>query len=345
MVKGNYAHDVRRIHEKYGDAVRLAPNEVSFATPKAWQDIYDQRPDHLTFPKNGMWLKLPNGKPDPGMATTTNIVDHARMRKLMENSFTYKALKSQEAIIQSYVTLLMTKFRDIAVSEGPEGWKGGIVNVSDWFNFTTFDIVGDLSFGESFGCLENSKYHPWVAVIFGYIQAAVISTMVRHYPTLETIGMKLIPKSLLKKQKDHYQRSIEKINRRMNLETQRSDFVTPLIKNNKDYQNMSLEEIEATFNSVILAGSETTATTLSGIANNLIQHPHVLAKLVSEVRGTFSQEEDITMTSTKNLPYLNAVICEGLRVCSPLPGGIPRMAPPGGGTVCGRWLPGNVSNF
>lgn len=342
MVKGNYVHDVRRIHEKHGDAVRLAPNEVSFATPQAWHDVFDQRPDHLTFPKNPIWYKLPNGKPDPGLATTTNIVNHARMRKLMENAFTYKALKAQEAIIQSYVTLLMTRFQEIALSAEPDG---GVVNVSDWFNFITFDIVGDLGFGEPFNCLKDSKYHPWVAMIFNYVKAMVITTMTRYYPSIEAISMKLVPKSLLKKQEDHYQLAVDKIHRRMNLETQRPDFVTPLIKNNKDYQEMSMEEIEASLNIVIFAGSETTATALTGIINNLIQYPHVLQKLVSEIRENFSKEEDITMTSTKDLPYLNAVVSEGMRTCSPTAGGMPRIAPSGGGTVCGRWLPPNVSWF
>lgn len=344
MVKGNYAHDVRTIHEKYGDAVRLAPNEVSFAAPEAWHDVFDQRPDHLTFPKNPLWMKLPNGKQDPGLATTTNIANHARMRKLMENSFTYRALKSQEAVIQSYVMLLMIRFQEMAVSEGP---KGGVVNVSDWFNYLTFDIVGDLGFGESFNCLKNSESHPWVAMICNYVPAMVFVTMARFYPTFETIGMKLVPKSLLKKQEDHFRFAVEKIHRRMNLETQRPDFVTPLIRDNKDYQEMSMEEIEATLNAIIVAGSETTATALSGITNHLIQPrcSHVLQKLVSEIRESFAKEEDITMTSAKDLPYLNAVISEGLRACSPAPGGLPRMAPPGGGTVCGRWVPGNVSSF
>lgn len=342
MLKGDNVHDVRRMHEKFGDAVRLAPNEVSFATPQAWHDVFDQRPEHLTFPKSPIWFKSPTGKPDPGLPFTTNIANHARMRKLMENAFTYKALKAQEAIIQSYVTLLMTRFQEIAVSEGPEG---GVVNVSDWFNFLTFDIVGDLGFGESFDCLKNSKYHSWVATTLKYMKATAFIAMTRYYSSLEAISMKLIPKSLLRKLDDHYQFAVDKIHRRMNLETQRLDFVTPMIKDNKDYENMSMEEIEATLNVLIISGSETTATALSGITNYLIQYPHVLQKLVSEIRERFSKEGDITMTSIKDLPYLNAVVSEGMRTCSPTPGGLPRIAPPGGGTVCGRWLPGNVSTF
>lgn len=334
MIKGTFVHDVRRIHEEYGDAVRLAPNEVSFAAPEAWHDVYQ------TFPKNPIWNKLPNGKQDPGLATTTNIANHARMRKLMDQAFTYRALKAQESIIQSYVASLMIRLREKAAAGGS---NGGVIDAVNWFDFVTFDIVGDLGFGESFDCLKNSHYHPWVEMTCNYFQAMCLTAMTRYYPALEAISMKLLPQSLLDKQRDHFQLAVDKIRRRVNLETQRDDFVTPLIKNNKDMQLMTMEEIESTLNIIILAGSVTTSTALSGIISKLVQYPKVLELLVTEIRGNFSREEDITMTATKNLPYLNACISEGLRTCTPTPGGLARLAPAGGATVYGRWLPEDVS--
>jgi hypothetical protein len=41
---GNIVRWVKACHEKYGDAVRLAPDEVSFISGEtAWQDIYGFR--------------------------------------------------------------------------------------------------------------------------------------------------------------------------------------------------------------------------------------------------------------------------------------------------------------
>lgn len=339
MFKGTYVHDLRNLHEKYGEAVRTAPDEVSFATPQAWHDIFDQRSDQETFPKNPRWYKLPNGQLDPGLGTTVIVADHYRMRKLMEHGFTHKAAKAYEAIIQSYVTLLITRLREKA-GKAPQDAS---INMVDWFNFVAFDIVGDLSFGESFGCLEESRYHPQIAMVFDYVKALTLTAMMRHYSALEIILMKLLPQSLLEKQKTHFQVIQDKVHRRMNLETHRQDFMTPLLTHNKDMQVMSIKEVEATLNSTIIAGSETTATSLSGIINSLVQNVGVLQKLVSEIRENFFSEEDITIAATKDLSYLNACIWEGLRTSSPTPCGMPRMAPPGGATVCGRRLPGNVS--
>jgi hypothetical protein len=36
--------------------------------------------------------------------------------------------------------------------------------------FFTFDVMGDLVFGESFGCLDSSDYHPWVKLIFDSVK-------------------------------------------------------------------------------------------------------------------------------------------------------------------------------
>lgn len=339
--KGTYVHDLRKLHSKYGEAVRTAPDEVSFASPQAWHDIFDARPDPETFPKNPRYYKLPNGQPDPGMATTVIFADHRRMRGLMEHGFTQKALRAQEHIIQSYVTLLITRLREKALLKGPG--PEAVVNVVDYFNFVIFDLIGDLGFGESFGCLGDSQYHPWITMVFDYIKAFALTAMIRHYPMLEKIFVKLLPQSLLERQKEHFQLAKDKVHRRMNLETQRADFMTPLLAHNKDMQVMSMAEIESTLNMVIIAGSETTATSLSGIVNSLVQNVDVLRRLVGEIRGKFVREEDITIAATKDLAYLNACIWEGLRTSSPTPCGMPRMTPSNGGMVCGYKLPGNVS--
>lgn len=346
MFKGTYVHDLRKLHEKYGEAVRTAPDEVSFASPQAWHDIFDPRSDQENlpknpFPKNVHWYRSPNGQPDPGMGTTLIFADHYRMRKLMELGFTQKALKAQESIIQSYVTLLMARLREKA-TKGPHG---GVVNVVDWFNFVAFDIIGDLGWGEPFGCLEGGRYHPWITVVFDYVKAMTLTAMMRHYPTLEMMLMKMLPQSLLETQKRHFQFVKERVHRRMNLETRREDFMTALTTHNKDMQVMSMTEIESTLNAIIIAGSETTATALSGIINSLVQNVAVLQRLVLEIRGKFASEEEITMAGVKDLSYLSACIWEGLRTSSPTPCGMPRMAPPGGGTVCRHRLPGNVSQL
>lgn len=107
---------------------------------------------------------------------------------------------------------------------------------------------------------------------------------------------------------------------------------------------MSLGEIESTFAIIIVAGSETTATSLCGTLNHLIkpENKDALEKLVCEIRGTFMREQDITIEATKHLNYLEAIINEGLRICNPVPGGLPRVLPKGGDTYAGSFVPKKV---
>ena len=334
LLRGKLAYDIRKIHEEYGDVVRVAPNELSFATPDASRDVYATRSGQKPFAKNSMWYKPPPGQV-LSLITTSSQTDHARMRGLLRGAFTEKALRDQSHIIEYYVKLLISSLREKASS-------GVSVNMVDWVNYTTFDIIGDLGFGEPFDCLRNNAYHPWVSLLTDSLRIFVFAAATRFYPLVETVSMNMIPKKVRENVQNHHQLSIEKIHRRLNLEKQRHDFMTPIIELNTDMQKMSLPEIESTFSLLVVAGSETTATTLSGIINHLIQNPPVMQSLVSEIRGAFKEEKDIKVDSIRELPYLGAVISEGLRICNPVPIGLPRLVPSGGDTVLGHWLPGNV---
>jgi cytochrome P450 len=109
-----------------------------------------------------------------------------------------------------------------------------------------------------------------------------------------------------------------------------------------DEKGMSREEIQATFNVLMIAGSETTATLLAGCTYLLQKHPRVRQKLHAEIRSTFLDDKEITMLSVSHLTYLDAVIGESLRLYPPVPIALSRMTPPEGAAICGHWVPGNV---
>jgi cytochrome P450 len=211
------------------------------------------------------------------------------MRKLLHHGFTPRALQMQELILHKYVSLLVERLGERA-KETPEGT---VLDIVPWFNYTTFDIFGDSGFGESFDCLQHSRYHPWITLLFNSIKAAGFVIAARFYPWVEKLLMKLIPKSLKKMQNDHFQQIKDKANRRLNWELERPDLMSHVIKHNgtdKESESITLEEIHVTFMILTTAGSETTATVLSGTVNYLMSHSAILAKLVKEIRKTFASE-------------------------------------------------------
>jgi hypothetical protein len=77
------------------------------------------------------------------------------MRKLLSHAFSDKALRQQEDIVNQYFSLLVSSLKQRV--DDPK--VDSVVDLSKWYNFLTFDIIGDLCFAESFGALESREYH------------------------------------------------------------------------------------------------------------------------------------------------------------------------------------------
>lgn len=266
-----------------------------------------------------------------------NDADHSRIRRLLANAFSEKALHEQKPLLQKYVDLLIASVRVRAIA-------GESIDISDWLNFTTFDIIGDLSYGESFNCLQSAAYHPWVTILFDFFKAsALIHSTLLFLPGMTPILRWTIPKKSIQGYIDHFNITKAKVHHRLEMGQIRPDFMTWVLRHNED-AGMSVREIEATFALLAVAGAETTATALTGIFFHLAKNRYVLERVTEEVRTRFDSEEDMTAENlAAKMPYLSAVIEEGLRMCPPVPTGSPRIVPRGGAIVCGNWIPGGVS--
>lgn len=96
---------------------------------------------------------------------------------------------------------------------------------------------------------------------------------------------------------------------------------------------------------LIVAGSETTATLLSGVTYLLLKNPDTLKRLVVEIRATFKSDADTNIVSVQQLPYLRACLDEGLRLYPPVPIGMPRVVPEGGAWIAETQVPQDVGCF
>lgn len=335
MQRGALVHKIQKFHEQYGEMIRIGPNEISCINPQAWQDIYGVHKPGQSFQKNPLWVS--RQKNNASSILSAKDQDHHRIRRLISHAFSEKTLREQEPILQEYIGVLMKRLYD----QVQAGWGYGVVNLVDWFSWTTFDIVGELGFSETFGCLSSSEHHDWSSMVFSHFKAASLVTSVKFYPFLEKLLRMLLPVEV-KNRQEHFQLSKEKVHRRLRgAGKSRNDFMSYVLDSKLD-ERMSLEEIETTFNILIIAGSETTASALAGTTGYLLRYPTCLATLVKEIREGFEEESDITLAAVSKLPYLSAVIEEGLRMAPPVPSGLPRVAPVGGATVCGEWIPGGV---
>ena len=151
-----------------------------------------------------------------------NDADHARMRRLLGYAFTGSAMKDQEPLITFYLEHLVDKLK-----EQIEGPSGGKVDLVKWYNFTTFDIIGDLLFDQSFECLKSGETHVWVANVFKYIKYTSLQAFFKLYPTIGEPTLRLLQKipQIAKAADEHFALTAQNLDRRMGKTTNRKDMM------------------------------------------------------------------------------------------------------------------------
>lgn len=305
--KGAWHTKLLDLHETYGPVVRYTSNEVSFISPEASRRIYGHRTSNQEQVFQKDTTTYYQVTPTPHIINADDET-HRRQRRLLSHAFSEKALRDQEPVLKYYVDLFVVKLTHKARAGEP-------LDIVNWFNYATFDLIGDLAYGESFGCLEREDYHPWISMIFAGVKFLAVLQVIRRL-RLEGLVNLLMPASLKKASDEHEELSRSTALKRMDTGgIERGDFMSFILKHNDTEKGMSREEIAGNASILIIAGSETTATLLSGVVFQLLSYPKLHERLVKEIRTEFASEDEITLARVNQLTYLIAVLSEGLRIC------------------------------
>jgi hypothetical protein len=239
MNQGKLAFDVALLHNKYGPIVRIAPNELAFQTVDAWKNIYGHRVGatagaeemdkfHTFYRTKGEVLSISSGSREY----------HGLLRRQLAHGFSDRAMREQEPLIGKYVDLLIQRLDENCVdldNIDPKTKQPArkVLNMVSWYNWTTFDIIGDLVFGEPFGSLQRGKYDPWVAAINGSIKFLGVINGVKHMG-LESFFMWIV-KAVNKNRAEHDDRMMKKLERRVAMDPERPDLVAGLINKREEW--------------------------------------------------------------------------------------------------------------
>jgi cytochrome P450 len=141
-------HEQLRLHAKYGPIVRYGPNYLLFNTASGAADIY-------THAKTAGITKGDGQKyyHDDGIATL-NVIDpevHGFRRRVMAQSFSDQSLRGMMPIVVDKVDKWCKKLGE----DAKDGAWSSAKDMSDWSTYLTFDILGELCFGQSFNTLES----------------------------------------------------------------------------------------------------------------------------------------------------------------------------------------------
>ncbi|KAH8655283.1 cytochrome P450 monooxygenase-like protein [Xylariales sp. PMI_506] len=326
------------LHKKYGPVVRITPTELSFSTAQSWKDIYGIRPGHKIFLKSEFY----DGASHAGIHVSSIIRErdpevHKEMHRLLSYGFSEAARAEQEQPISEILDLCVRKVEEKSIN--PAGF-----DIVDLLTIATFEVMGQMSFGTTFGSLNDCIRDPWISASLESPMLVVIYDVLSRYKNVLQI-LKFFFHRKIKEASAvtdaHMKIASDTVHKRMEMSPSHRDFLTRIIKA-REQNEVSHEQIVYHVADLAIAGSETIVNSLSSCMYYLVRNPDKQRRLREELQAAFSDYREINSATTAPLKYLHAVISEAMRLYPPLPLGLPRVVPVGGDTVDGHFLPGGT---
>ncbi|KAK7985664.1 hypothetical protein PG988_003286 [Apiospora saccharicola] len=340
---------IHNLHIKYGPVVRYSPNDLSFVDQGGaeWKAIHGHEKGGRELPKAREWFVEPaNGI--YGINSAPAHEDHRRFRKLFSPAFSERALKSNELVLRKHVDLLIAKLGEAVSERRP-------LDMVQMYQFTTFDFMGDLSFGQPLDLLRDLKYSRWLEVIFDSIKVIPVAQLIQYYPWVHSLFKMLEPQSIKDMKYNHFKYSADRVDLRLERGAEVQADIWSMVlaakggratQSGGDVLSCGCFHVGRKYAShpspcsfeYLTLTTHGAGTSLSGLTYYLLTNPKTLAILTKEIRSLFQREEDITLQSTAGIEYLNACIHEGLRLYPPVPVGVPRVVGDAGQLIGGQWV-------
>jgi tryprostatin B 6-hydroxylase len=315
-------YTLTELHAKYGQYVRLGPNDLSIVDPDAIPLAYGP---NATVTKSE-WYDA--GAPHHSMHTVRDKAVHDRRRRYWAPAFSDKALRDYEGIMQDFNAKLLKRIDE---------FQGGPVNVTKWFNLYSFDVMGRLAFGKDFSMLDSGERH-WAlklltdAMATGALQPPMWAFRVAVDIPFLTAGYHKFIQFCTDQTEWRVARGDKDGNR---------DITGWILKAYEGHEHPGQDPyLVGDARLIIVAGSDTSAATLTYLFYHLALDPSQTEKLRAELKPLVTDgwsDKDI-----QHAKHLNAVINETLRLHPPVPSGVSRKTANEGLQIGDVYVPGNV---
>ncbi|TGO82834.1 hypothetical protein BPOR_0748g00020 [Botrytis porri] len=321
VLGGNYTFKIKELHERYGPIIRINPWELHINDPDYYDELYvagGKRRDKYPYYTKQF------GNSESMIGTVSH--NHHRLRRgAMNRYFSKASVFRLEPMIQKYVDSLVRRLCSYKDTKKP-------VNLSWAFSCFTFDVISEYALGrtdssiktsddfhtdfhdaiENFGNISHvTKVFPWIFTLMQYMPLSLIRFLdPKTVSVVEfQMGMKAQIGAIINGKNTNHERSSQ-------LTIFHEILSSDLPPNEKSVARLWQEG-----QTVIGAGTETTAWTLSVIAYHVLANPDILSKLLTEMEGKNGLKD------LEQLPYLTSVIQEGLRLSFGVVAHLQRISP------------------
>ncbi|KAI1247304.1 hypothetical protein MGN70_011192 [Eutypa lata] len=333
-------HICERLHEQYGDIVRIGPSRLHFNHPSMYDEIYRKRWD-----KDPYMYALLGG--DGATVTFVKYEDNKVRKDILHPFFTKSSVFTREWMIQENIE----KFCNVLIKDEKAGQSS---DLSSGFRCLGLETITSTCFGKSVDCFSNDNFHSPVLeametivtwfMVFKHF--AIVRKFILTVP--EWVTLKLFPKgiafarmkNMFSEQIDTITAQPEKSNEYPHPIIYRS-LINPELYHGRPMPSRAslLEEAIA----LVIAGTDTTGATMTIGTYHLLRNPEKYQRLKAELKGAWPNISDRPRCEAlEKLPYLTAVIKEALRIAPTTTSENSRMVPAHGATIGGKFIPGNT---
>ena len=144
-LSGRYPWAIEDVIRKYGDVVRIAPNELVFFTPQAFHDIYSPAHRGLElFRKTDFQNR---GANLGGIIWEEDPVRHREVARKLFPAFSPRSIRTFEPLMHKHMDYFVKRMKQLGARQ--EG-----VNLVDWTHWVAWDTSQDIAWSEGTLCMR-----------------------------------------------------------------------------------------------------------------------------------------------------------------------------------------------
>lgn len=321
-----------KAHKDYGNVVRVGPRQLSINEPAAYQAVYGassecHRIAHLEHLRKNL-------------QSLANPAEHKARRNVWDHGLNAKACQTYLPRLNEITNRLCTQFTNTS---------GKTVRLNDWCHYYTFDVMGDIGFGRSYGQIETGSAHPAILKVQNFLRAGVIALQMLWIVNF----LQLIPglDDPMRDMMEWAEKLLEERAKYRDFEKQGSedrDLMSYVEESRRVVDSrwpMTDKDIAEDAVTLQIAGSDTSYSVLVNMCHYLANYPDLQKKIRKEILETFADSDLDSgpvwskLASAQSCPYLDATVNEVLRRHAPVLMGTLRETPNHEVEIAGHIIP------
>ncbi|OLN81430.1 Pisatin demethylase 24 [Colletotrichum chlorophyti] len=339
---GRPAEHYTKLNRKHGPLVRIGPNDLITDDPDIIRRMNSAR---STYGRSSWYESVKLNPHEDSLFSLRDVSAHDKLKAKCAGGYAGKENLALEDGVNSQIAGAVDLIRRKYISTRDELKPMDLGKVTQ---FLTLDTITKIAYGEEFGYLATDSD------VFNYIgttEAAIpflqlcgevplLAKIVFSRFVLGTLGPKHTDQSGLGKLMGVAKEVVAK-----RFDAGAEDKHDMLRKGAFVRHGVAQNECETEVLFQISAGSDTTATAIRTTFLYTITSPNAYQRLKEEINTAISDgriSSPITYDEGKKLPYLQAIIYEGLRMNAPFTGLCAKEVPAKGDTINGQFVPGGT---